>query len=73
MPSYFCAPASYAVGSRGFRHRTVPNPSIERTRTGRPRYARWSFSASRGLPARAAHVKRWAPWELSTRCSRRHE
>ena len=35
-----------------------PNPSIERTRTGRPRYARSSFSASRGLPARAAHVKR---------------
>ena len=35
-----------------------PNPSIERTRTGRPRYATSIFSASRGLPVRAAHVKR---------------
>ena len=38
--------------------RVRPNPSIERTCTGRPRYARSSFSASRGLPVRAAHVKR---------------
>ena len=37
---------------------SMPNPSIERTRTGRPRYARSSFSAPRGLPVRAAHVKR---------------
>ena len=36
----------------------MPNPFIERTRTGRPRYARSLFSASRGLPLRAAHVKR---------------
>jgi hypothetical protein len=35
-----------------------PNPSIERTRKGRPRYARCIFSASRGLPSRASHVKR---------------
>ena len=38
--------------------RARPNPSIERTRTGRPRYARSSFSVPRGLPARTAHVKR---------------
>jgi hypothetical protein len=36
----------------------LPNPSIERTATGWPRYARCSFSASRGQPAAAAHVKR---------------
>ena len=34
------------------------NPSIERTRKGRPRYARSLFFASRGLPFRAAHVAR---------------
>ena len=38
--------------------RARPNPSIERTRTGRPRYTCSSFSVPRGLPARAAHVKR---------------
>ena len=36
----------------------MPNPSIERTRTGRPRYTASSFSVPRGLPVRAAHVKR---------------
>ena len=36
----------------------MPNPSIERTRTGRPRYTCSSLSVPRGLPARAAHVKR---------------
>jgi hypothetical protein len=36
----------------------LPNPSIERTATGWPRYDRCSFSASRGQPAAAAHVKR---------------
>ena len=35
-----------------------PNPSIERTSTGWPRYARCSLSASRGQPVPAAHVKR---------------
>ena len=35
-----------------------PNPSIERTRTGRPRYTASSFSIPRGLPVRAAHVTR---------------
>ena len=35
-----------------------PNPSIERTRKGKARYARSSFSASRALPSRASHVKR---------------
>ena len=35
-----------------------PNPSIERTRTGRPRMALISFWALRVLPSRAAHVKR---------------
>ena len=38
--------------------RARPNPSIERTRTGRPRYTCSSFYVPRGLPARAAHVKR---------------
>ena len=37
---------------------STPNPSIERTRTGRPRYTASSFYVPRGLPARAAHVKR---------------
>jgi hypothetical protein len=40
-----------------------PNRSIERTRNGRPRYARSSFSAPRGLPSRASHVKRYATEE----------
>ena len=35
-----------------------PNRSIERTAKGRPRYARSSFSASRGQPSVASHVKR---------------
>ena len=34
------------------------NPSIERTRKGKARYARSPFSASRALPSRASHVKR---------------
>ena len=38
--------------------RARPNPSIERTRTGRPRYTASSFSVPRGPPVRAAHVKR---------------
>ena len=36
----------------------APNPSIERTRTGRPRMAFISFWAMHVLPARAAHVTR---------------
>ena len=35
-----------------------PNPSIERTRTGRALQALISFWALRALPARGAHVKR---------------
>ena len=35
-----------------------PNPSVERTRTGRPLQALISFWALRVLPARAAHLKR---------------
>ena len=35
-----------------------PNPSIERTCKGWPRYARLSIFASRGQPLSAAHVKR---------------
>jgi hypothetical protein len=38
--------------------KTVANPSIERTRTGRPSLASISFWAKPALPARAAHVKR---------------
>ena len=37
---------------------TRPNPSIERTRTGRALQAPISFWALRAPPARAAHVKR---------------
>ena len=36
----------------------LPNPSIERTRTGMALQALISFWALRALPARAAHVKR---------------
>ena len=35
-----------------------PNPSVERTRADRPLQALISFWALRGLPARAAHLKR---------------
>ena len=35
-----------------------PNPSVERTRAGRPLQALISFWALRVLPARAAHLKR---------------
>ena len=35
-----------------------PNPSIERTRNGRPRYTALLFSVPRGLPSQAAHGKR---------------
>ena len=38
--------------------RVRPNPSIERTRNSRPRYAASSLSAPRGLLLRSAHVKR---------------
>ena len=38
--------------------RAMPNPSIERTRTGMALQAFISFWALRALPARAAHVKR---------------
>ena len=38
--------------------RATPNPSIERTRTGRQLQAFISFWALRRLPVRAAHVKR---------------
>ena len=46
-------------------HQT-PNPAIERTRTGRALQALTSFWALRALPARAAHVKRWAKSNLKT-------
>ena len=36
----------------------TPNPSVERTRTGRPLQALISFWAKRGMPLCAAHVKR---------------
>ena len=36
----------------------TPNPSIERTRNGRPRLAFISFWAKRVPPLRSAHVKR---------------
>ena len=39
-------------------HTVTPNPSIERTRSGRPLQAIISFLAFRSPPPRAAHVKR---------------
>jgi hypothetical protein len=36
------------------------NPSLERTATGWPSYARCPFFASRGQPAAAAQLERWA-------------
>jgi len=36
----------------------TPNPSVKRTRTGKPRMAFISFWAIRGLPVRAAYLKR---------------
>ena len=38
--------------------KATPNPSIERTFTGRPHLALISFWAKRVLPVPAAHVKR---------------
>jgi len=35
-----------------------PNPSLERTHKGRPRYTARSLSVPRGLPLRAAQLKR---------------
>ena len=35
-----------------------PNPSVKRTRTGKPRMAFISFWAIHGLPARSAYLKR---------------
>jgi hypothetical protein len=46
-----------AYHRRGFL-RAPPNPSIERTSKGWPRYARSSLFASRGQPSAASHVKR---------------
>ena len=41
-----------------FSNASPPNPSFERTRKGRPRYALPLFFASRGLPLRSAQVTR---------------
>ena len=41
-----------------YYERMLPNPSIERTRNGRPSLAFISFWAKRVLPVPAAHVKR---------------
>ena len=51
---------AFRVIERAIRSATLatPNPSIERTRTGRRLQAFISFWALRHLPARAAHVKR---------------
>ena len=50
--------ACSAAGVGASASRPRPNPSFERTHKGRPRYARWSFSAPRGLPLRSAQFKR---------------
>ena len=44
-------------------HSATPNPSIERTRTGRARQALISFWAKCALPVPAAHVKRYVSGE----------
>ena len=51
---------AFRVIERAIRSATLatPNPSIERTRTGRQLQAFISFWALRRLPVRAAHVKR---------------
>ena len=49
---------SLAMQAKDAFHTETPNPSIERTRTGRALQAFISFWALRALPARAAHVKR---------------
>ena len=38
--------------------KSLPNPSLERTRKGRPRYTECPFSVPRGLPLRSAQLKR---------------
>ena len=48
----------WVQSSCGRRRTPAPNPSFERTRSGRPRTAFISFWAMRVLPARAAQVKR---------------
>ena len=53
-----CSELRCKMQVNGAAQRAWPNPSIERTRKGRVRYARSSFSASRALPSRASHVKR---------------
>ena len=53
-----CSELRCKMQVNGAAQRAWPNTSIERTRKGRPRYARCLFSASRGLPSRASHVKR---------------
>ncbi len=46
------------IQSTAVAHRAWPNPSIERTRNGRPHLAFISFWAKHVLPLRSAHVKR---------------
>ena len=49
---------SLAMQAKEAFHTETPNPSIERTSTGRPHLALISFWAKRALPVAAAHVKR---------------
>ena len=55
---------SWDTGAQWRRVAASSNPSIERTRTGMALQALITFWALRALPARAAHVKRWASSEL---------
>ena len=54
----FAVQVKTQIQSKVAAHRARPNPSIERTRNGRPHLAFISFWAKRVLPLRAAHVKR---------------
>ena len=49
---------SLAMQAKEAFHAETPNPSVERTRNGRPRLALISFWAKRGPPLRPAHLKR---------------
>ena len=48
----------FVAAPRSQVQKAAPNPSLERTHKGWPRYARSSSSAPRGQPFRPAQLKR---------------
>ena len=50
--------AFFVAASSAQVPKAAPNPSLERTHKGWPRYAGCSFSAPRGQPLRPAQLKR---------------